>query len=176
MNLYDLNNRILGEEYTALVEIQEEILFYQYKDPAYTDQSGPWLNTFKAYRETPEGYWIARSHDFHGNLVNTRSKKWIRKQPNTRSTRKLFAYRTKQDALYSYYRKKLEHLRHLETKHRQIKRIVKDIEHKENFFGVHRPLLTHFIDTITNDYIKPLEPLKKERPKQGFIEESEFAL
>jgi len=160
----------------APIEIREEIYFYRYQDPCSGSYNAePIENRYRAYRETPEGYWIVPDYHYHTNEVNTRYKKWIKKQLEHNITpRKLFAYRSKQDALYSYYRKKLEHLRHLEAKHSQIKSIVRRIESQENFFGIQRPAITSL-----NEYIaikKELEPLKKERPRKLFIEESEFVL
>jgi hypothetical protein len=180
MTLHQVNERgVIHPDYVS-IELQERVLFYQYKDPYY-DESEPMEYKFRAYKETPKGYWIVPSYDYYRiqNVVNTRSKRWIRKQYETdRTPRKLFAYQSKDDALYSYYRRKLEHLRHLETKHRHIKKIVKAIELKDGFFGRQRPIVhpVPFYELLHRRGDTGLTPLKKKRITDDFIEESEFAL
>jgi len=170
MNLYQANERMHIHNDYAYIELQEQVFFYQYKDPYY-DESEPIEYKFIAYKETPKGYWVVHSYDYYHiqNVVNTRSKKWIKKQDED-NTKKPFAYQSKDNALYSYYRRKLEHLRHLENKHRQIKRIIKDIELKDGFFGRQRPI----VYPISSD--KVIIPLKRKRITGDFIDEKEFAI
>lgn len=175
-NLYSLNQHLLEREYVPN-EMEDEILFYQYKDPHYRNQDGPWLNTYKAYRETPKGYWVVKDYDHHGDVVNTSHKKWIRKQDaRDRTQKKLFAYRRKDDALYSYYRKKLEHLRYLEIKHNHLKTIVRRIENENDFFGTQRLQIDHIDRFIFRSSRRQLKPLERKRYKTDFIEEMEMEL
>lgn len=177
--MHSLNRRFYNQEDTADVEFFEEVYFYKYQDPAYTDSDEPWIKKYRAYKETPEGYWIVPEHHHHMSWVQTNEKKWLRKQPNANRTRKkLFAYQSKDDAMYSYYRRKLEHLRHLESKHRQLKRIIRTIETQEQFFGTERPMIDdvkYLLNDELNHYRK-LEPLERERPTKEFIEDCEFEL
>ena len=171
-------NQIVEEDNQHVpMEMDEAIEFYSYHDPHIADYNNkePHERRYIAYRETPKGYWIVPTYDCYGNIVNTRSKKWLRKQyPNDRTKRKLFAYRDKTDALYSYYRKKLEHLRHLERKHNHIKTIVRKLENQADFFGDQRPILSHIDDFLRHPASQPLKPLERQRPIHGFIEEQEF--
>jgi hypothetical protein len=157
------------------VEVNEEIILYRYIDPDYGSYrpNEPLLRAYVVYKETPKGYWIVPSWDFHSldSPVNTRFKKWIKKQhENDIIERKLFAYINQKDALYSYYRKKLQHIMHLEYKHAHLKKIIRNIEQQEGFFGATRPNRTHLIEN--ND----IKPLKHIRPIKGFIEEDEFII
>ena len=104
MNLLDRNRFILYRDYVPN-EMEEDILFYRYTDPYYSNTDEPYLLTYKAYKETPQGYWIVPDHDHRGTEVDPRSRKWIKKiSSHDRTPRKLFVYKNKEDALYSYYR------------------------------------------------------------------------
>lgn len=185
MDLYQANEQMdfisnhrnfLDPDETEDVILMEEIMFYKYIDP-YHSESEPVLKKYRAYRRTPEGYWIVPNRDHHITWVRNANKKWISRQDGTNTTRrKLFAYQNQDDALYSYYRRKLEHIRHVENKHRMLKRVIRTIEHRQNFFGAQRPIITNFFDHTRGDHILDLEPLEKERPKKEFIEERDFAI
>lgn len=177
MSLYDLNDLIIRTEYIPN-EIEEEIYFYRFHDPYYHGANEPVEEKYKAYKETPKGYWIIRDFDHHGDYVNPICKKWIRKQYETdRIPKKLFAYRNRPDALYSYYRKKLEHMRHLERKHNQLKHIVRRLEHTEQFFGRERPMITNVNEFLSGNGIRRIiKPLNEKRIKPDFIDEMEMEL
>ncbi len=175
---FDLNQRILQQD-TESIEIREDIYFYQYKDPALSawDTKEPIEHRYRAYKETPEGYWIVPDYDYHNTTVNTRHKKWIKKQSEFDHTpRKLFAYRNKQNALYSYYRKKLEHLRHLEAKHNQILSIVRKVEAEAGFWGAQRPQIRQIENYLDHYTVRPLKPLERKRPTTEFIGDKDFLL
>lgn len=136
-----------------------QAFLYRYKDP-YIGYN-PILVQFRVLKETPKGYWIY-DRDYDKN-------RW-----SSKKGKKKYAYLNKEDALYAYYRKKLEHLRHLENKHDQIKAIVRNIEREHEIFGAHRPMVNR-LNEISNILVgTKLEPLKKVRPRKEFIEEGEM--
>lgn len=91
--------------------------------------------------------------------------------------RKRFAHQTVEDALYSYYRKKLEHMRHLERKHSQLKTIVRKIETDHNIFGTERPIMDNIEDFFPRMRTsRNLEPLRRKRIIEEFINEVEMEI
>ena len=78
-NLFDINQRILQQD-TAPMEVMEEIYFYKYSDPSVGSWSNdPIEHRYRAYRETPKGYWVVPDYDWHPSRVNITRKKWLRK-------------------------------------------------------------------------------------------------
>lgn len=156
-------------------ELQENpIYFYKFIDPHYNESLDPIKREWRAYKETPKGYWIVPVYDVYGQGVDLTKKRWIAKEHQTTGQ---FAYAEESEALYSYYRRKLEHLRHLERKHIQLKAIVRKIENDNDIFGEHRPLLQdirhirrmmHRRDTV--------KPLKRKRILDDFIDEMEMVI
>lgn len=153
-------------------ELQETpIYFYKFIDPHYRESLEPIKRMWRAYRRTPKGFWIVPDYDVHGTGVDETRKRWIGINSQTKNR---FAFPDEQEALYSYYRRKLQHLRHIEAKHSHIKRIVREIENNHGIFGRYRPIMTNidFFMAPTRD----LEPLKRERLPDGFLEEGDFEL
>jgi hypothetical protein len=141
------------------------IVFYRYKDPYIFSyyNTKPIKCKFIAYKETPKGYWIVPFHDynFRTSEVNTRAKKWIKKPSEyDRTKRKRFAYRLEGDALYSYYRKKMEHLRHLENKCEQIKRIIKKVDDAMTKDKTEEHVKKYKLISLS-DFIKKYKPISK---------------
>ena len=75
--------------------------FYRY----YNSGVGVILEKFKLFKETPAGYWIIPEYwSVEEEMVeprNTRYNKWVSK-----TSRKRFAYPTKEEALFSFKARK----------------------------------------------------------------------
>lgn len=162
----------IGEE-EVRNEMEEVIKFYSFRDPYSYDEFNPVMNIWVAYKETPKGYWIVPDYHYYGEYVTSTLRKWIQKEYSpTTAHKKKFAYRNKDDALCSYYRRKLEHIRYVAIRHSHIKCIIRRIENKHGFFGHTRPAF----DKIDESCFAYLTPLNKERPAEDFINDSEFML
>jgi len=90
--------------------------FFRYIDPVGF-YSKPHLLLFKIVKETPKGYWI-KEIDFDESIFEMK-KKWISKSGIVK-----FAYSTREQALYSYYRRKLAQIKILESRLDNTKNIV----------------------------------------------------
>lgn len=159
----------IGEE-EIRNEMEEEIHFYSFTDP-FKDSIEPILHTWIAYKETPKGYWIVPDYHYYGEYITSTLKKWIQKEyAHHIHYKKRFAYQNKEDALYSYYRRKLQHIRYVSEKHNQLKYIIRRIENMHGFFGAGRPIC----ERVDDSYSGKIQPLKDLRPIHDFINEDEM--
>jgi hypothetical protein len=159
------------------VEIENPKTFYSFSDPHYYyEYRNLRVDKWIAYKETPKGYWIVPNYHFFETFVDPCNRKWILKDRHyVRRRKKRFAYETPEEALYSYYRRKLRHIEHLEQKHFQLKKIIRDIEQNENVFGALRPRASE-MRWLNEMRESELKPLRIKRPVNDFINESEFTL
>ena len=80
--------------------------FYRYIDPVWIDGS-PQLETLYLVRETKCGYWISYSRHYREEDEEKWFRQWAeRKRWISKTTRKRFAYPTKEEALFNYLMRK----------------------------------------------------------------------
>ncbi len=77
--------------------------FYRYEIMIHPDHVGIALGEFEMITETPKGYWIGIK------LLYSKTDKWIEKHWVSKTSRKRYAYPTKEEALIGYIKR---------TKHR----------------------------------------------------------
>ncbi len=96
--------------------MKNQIYLYRYEDPgpSFYDK-GPILLTYKILQETEQGWWVP----FPGNK---KSKKWISK-----TSRKRFAYPTKEEAMVNYIARKKKETRIYHYRLERVQKILKDL-------------------------------------------------
>lgn len=111
---------------------------YRYDDRLWHRYSKYYyLREFELIKETEKGYWIQETKK--GKILK---KKWVRK-----NEKKEYAYKTHSEALYAYYRRKKEHIRHVNRNFHRIRRVIEDVELYLTSDGIDLDsLLKDFID------------------------------
>ena len=104
----------------------KKMKFYRYEDSPFV-----WPPTYKLVilylvKETPKGYWISYDHNYKEEVP------WMKKRWVSKTTRKRYAYPTKEEALENYKARKNRQIKILKSRLEVALKISYELSTAEN--------------------------------------------